>query len=75
MSHDIVDIDMGVALDRATDRAVDANLEFGQATRIVETAAHAAGDFAHVDAPVGHLGEDREFVAPGPGEKISGPQV
>src|SRR3546814_20843388 len=50
-------------LDRAAERAIDADLQVADAERVVEAAANAARHFAHVGASAGNARRNGEFVA------------
>src|SRR3546814_6041362 len=69
------DIDVNRGLDRAAERAVDADLEFADAERVVEAAADAPCHFSHIGAAARDARRDGEFVAAGARQYVAAAQA
>ena len=71
----IGDIGVSCRLDRAAERAVDADLQFADAEGVVETAADAPRHFANVGAAAHDARRYGEFVAAGARQYVAAAQA
>ncbi len=75
MADLIGDIGVNRGLNRAAERAVDADFQFTDAERMVEAAADAPRHFAHIGAAARDAGRNGEFVAAGARQYVAAAQT